>query len=53
MYPATLHKFPTQTVGLSQVLAKSILQKQAQIIKSITKNWEKNTIKDLEQVSPK
>ena len=43
MYPAALHKIPTQTVYSSQVLAKSIRQKQPQIIKSITKNWNKNT----------
>ena len=53
MYPAALHKIPTQTVDSSQVLAKCIRQKQPQTIKSITKNWDKNTIKDLEQVCPK
>ena len=53
MYPAALHKFLTQTVDSSQVLAKCLRQKQLQIFKSITKNWEKNTIKDLEQVCPK
>ena len=53
MYPAALHKIPTQTVYSSQVLAKGIRQKQPQTIKSITKNWDKNTIKDLEQVCPK
>ena len=44
---------PTQTVDSSQVLAKCIRQKQPQIIKGITKNWDKNTTKDLEQVCPK
>ena len=53
MYPAALHKVPTQTVDSSQVLAKCIRQKQPQIIKSIIKNWDKNEIKDLEQVCPK
>ena len=53
MYPAALHKIPTQTVDSSQVLAKCIRQKQPQTIMSITKNWDKNTIKDLEQVCPK
>ena len=53
MYPAALHKFPTQTVDSSEVLAKCIRQKQPQIMKSITRNWDKNTIKDLEQVCPK
>ena len=53
MYPAALHSIPTQTVDSSQVLAKCIRQKQQQTIKSITKNWDKNTIKDLEQVCPK
>ena len=40
MYPAALHKIPTQTVDSSQVLAKCIRQKQAQIIESNTKNWD-------------
>ena len=53
MYAAALHKIPTQTVDSSQVLSKCIRQKQPQTIKSITKNWDKNTIKDLEQVCPK
>ena len=53
MYPAALHKIPTQTVDSSQVLAKCIRQKQPQTIRSITKNWDKNTINDLEQVCPK
>ena len=53
MYPAALHKIPTQTVDSSLVLAKCIRQKQPQIIESITKNWDKNTIRDQEQVCPK
>ena len=53
MYPAALHKILTQTVDSSQVLAKCIRQKQPQTIKNITKNWEKNTINDLEQVCSK
>ena len=53
MIPAALHKIPNQTVDSSQVLAKCIRQKQPQTIKSITKNWDKNTNKDLEQVCPK
>ena len=53
MYPAALHKFPTQTVDSSEVLAKCIRQKQQQIMKSITRNSDKNTSKDLEQVCPK
>ena len=53
MYPAALHKIPTQTVDSSQVLAKCISQKQPQTIKIITKNRDKKTIKDLEQVYPK
>ena len=52
MYPSALHKIPTQTVDSSQVLAKCIGQKQPQKIKSNRKNWDKNTIKDLEQVCP-
>ena len=53
MYPAALHKIPTQPVDSSQVLANCIRQKQPQTIKSITKNWDENTINDLEQVCPK
>ena len=53
MYPAALHNIPTQTAYSSQVLAKCIRQKQPQTIKSFTKNWDKNTINDLEQVCPK
>ena len=53
MYPAALHKIATQTVDSSQVLAKCIRQKYSQIIESITKNWDRNTKKDLEQVCPK
>ena len=45
MYPAALHKIPTQTVDSSQVLAKCIRQKQPQTIKSNTKNLDKNTIR--------
>ena len=53
MYPAALHKIPTQTVDSSQILAKCTRQKQPQTIKSVTKIWDKNTIKDLELVCPK
>ena len=53
MKPAALHKIPTQTIDSSQVLAKCLCQKQQQKIKSITKNWDKNTIIDLQQVCPK
>ena len=45
MYPAALHKIPTQTVDLSQVLAKCESQKQPQINKSNTKNWDKKQVK--------
>ena len=53
MYPAALHKIPTQIVDSSQVLAKCIRQKQPQTTKSFTKNWDKNTIEDPKQVCPK
>ena len=53
MYPAALHKIPTQSVDSSQVLAKCICQKQPETIKSNTKSWDKNKINDLEQVCPK
>ena len=53
MYPAALHKIPTQTVDSSQVFEKWILQKQPKMINELTKSWDKNTISDLEQVCPK
>ena len=53
MSPVALHQIPTPTADSSQYLAKCIRQKQPQNIKSITKSWDKNTIKDLEQVCPK
>ena len=53
LYLTALPKLPTQTVDSSQYLAMCIRQKQPQIIKSITKNWDKNKIKNLERVCPK
>ena len=53
MYPAALHKIPTQTVDSSQVFERWILQKQPKMINKMTKSWDRNTIKDLEQVCPK
>ena len=50
MYPAALHKFPTQTVDSSQVFERWILQKQPKMINKMTKSWDRNTISDLEQV---
>ena len=48
MSTAALQKIPAQIVASSQVLAKCIRQKQPQIIKSITRNWDKSTIEDIE-----
>ena len=53
MYPAALHKIPTQTVDSSQIFERWILQKQPKMINKMTKSWDKNTISDLEQVCPK
>ena len=53
MHPAALHKIITQTVDSSQMLAKCIRRRQPPKIKIITKNWDKNAIKNLEQVCPK
>ena len=53
MYPAALHKIPTQTVDSSQVFERWILQKQLKMINQMTKSWDRNTISDLEQVCPK
>ena len=52
LYPAALHKIPTQTVDSSQVFEKC-LQKHPKLIKKLTKNWDRNAISDLEQVCPK
>ena len=48
-----MHRNTTQTVDSLQVFERWILQMQPKIIKRITKSWDKNTIKDLEQVCPK
>ena len=53
MYPAALHNIPTQTVDSSKALAECVREKQPQIIRSFTKDWDKNKIKDLERVCPK
>ena len=41
MYPAALHKIPTQTVDSSQVFKRWILQKQPKMINKMTKSWDK------------
>ena len=53
MYPAAMHKNPTQTVDSSQIFERLILQKHSKMIKKITESWDSNTISDLEQVCPK
>ena len=53
MYPAALHKIPTQAVDSSQVFERRILQKHPKMINKMTKSWDRNTISDLEQVCPK
>ena len=50
MYPAALHKIPTQTVDSSQVFEKWIVQKQSKMIKKKMKSWDRPKITDLEQV---
>ena len=37
MYPAALHKIPTQTVDSSQIFESLILQNQPKLIKKTTK----------------
>ena len=49
MYPAALHRVPNHPVDSSQVFAKCMLQKQPQIIESITRSADKNAFKHLEQ----
>ena len=52
MYPAALHKIPTQTVDSPQVLATVYAKsnrKQSRVLQKIGTK----TIKDLEQVCPK
>ena len=53
MYPAALHKVPTQTVDSSKVFENWSLQKQPKMINKMTKTWDRNTISELEQVCPK
>ena len=53
MYPAALHKMPTQTVDSSHVFGGRNVQKQPKMIKKMTKSWDRNTISDLDQVCPK
>ena len=53
MYPAALHKSPTQSVDSSQFFERWILQKQPKTINEMTKSWDRKTISDLEQVCPK
>ena len=53
MYPAALHRIPSQTIDSSQVFEKWILQKQPKMITKMAKTWDRNTISDLEQVGPK
>ena len=50
MYPAGLHKIPTQIVDSSQVFERLSLQKQPKMINKMTKSWDGNRISDLEQV---
>ena len=42
MYPAALHKIPTQTFDSSQVFERRILQKQPKMINKLTKKLEQN-----------
>ena len=53
MYPAALHKIPTQTVDSSQVFERRILQKRPKMINKKRKSLNRNTISDLEHVCPK
>ena len=53
MYPATLQKNPTHTIDSSEVFETWTLQKKPKIIGKTTNSWDKNTVKDLEQVRPK
>ena len=48
MYPAALHKVPTQTVFSPKVFEKWILQKQPKMINKLNeKSSHRNTISDL------
>ena len=53
MYPATPQKIRTQIVDSTKIFQRWILQKQSEIVNKNTKSWYKNTIKDLEHLSPK
>ena len=50
MYPGALLRTPIQTVDSSQVFESWILQNQPNLVNEMTKSWDKNTTKDLEQV---
>ena len=50
MYPAALHRIPTQTVDSSQIFENWLLQKHPKMINKMTKSWARNTIGYLEQV---
>ena len=53
MYPVALHKSPNQT-SLMKSLAQMYTSKAtAKNQESYEKNWDRNTIEDLEQVCPK
>ena len=53
MYPAALHKTPTQAIDWSQVFERWFFQKQPKTKNKKTKSWGRKTIKHLEQVCPK
>ena len=52
-YPAALYKIFTQTVDSSQVFETRILRRQPKIINKVTRSWDKDTIKDVEQFMTK
>ena len=43
MYPAALHRIPTETVDSLQAVESWILQRQPKINNKIIKSWDKNT----------
>ena len=52
MYYAAVHKTLTQTIDLSQLLWKQIVQERPLIINKMTKWLDKKTLQGLEQVNP-
>ena len=52
MYPAALHRFPTQTIHSSQVFERWFFQNQSKIINKVTKNETETKLKTWNRFVP-